>query len=206
MTMMVLPKSCHPIARSSVFPVMNDERMTTEVKAAIAELDQLIQNKIGDQRSNDETMEEFPDIPDVPMDLFVDDYDEMDWEPIDEDSKMPEADENFSPEVFDRYLTASVLLDRGGESQLGTVVKRKRDVEGNPVGRSNMNPLLDTQEYEVEFPDGSVDILTANAIAEAMYLQVDEEGHRYAILADIIDHRKDGTATTLDDAMIPGTN
>jgi hypothetical protein len=27
-----------------------------------------------------------------------------------------------------------------------------------------MNPLLDTREYEVEFPDGSIDVLTAQFV------------------------------------------
>jgi hypothetical protein len=51
----------------------------------------------------------------------------------------PEADEYLSLEVFDQYLMANILLDRGDEAQLGTV---KHD--GNPIGRSHPNPLLDT--------------------------------------------------------------
>ncbi len=97
-------------------------------------------------------------------------------------------------------------MDRGGEAMLGTVKNRKRDSEGNPVGRSNMNPLLDTREYEVVFPDGSIDVLTANAIAESLYSQVDEEGRSYSILSEIMDHRKDGNAISSDDAKIPGTD
>jgi hypothetical protein len=34
-------------------------------------------------------------------------------------------------------------------------------------------------------------VLTANAIAESLYSQVDEEGRSYSILSEIIDHRKD---------------
>jgi hypothetical protein len=79
------------------------------------------------------------------------------------------------------------------------------DAEGKPVGLSNTNPLLDSREYDVEFPDGSVDVLTANTIAESLYSQVDQEGRSYAVLAEIVDHRKVGTAVAMDDAMIPGT-
>jgi hypothetical protein len=50
-------------------------------------------------------------------------------------------------------------MDCGGEAMLGTVKNPKRDLKGNPVGRSNMNPLLDTREYKVEFSDGSIDVL-----------------------------------------------
>jgi hypothetical protein len=51
-----------------------------------------------------------------------------------------------------------------------------------------MNPLLDTRENEVKFPDGSIDVLTANAIAESLYSQGDEEGRSYLILSGIVDH------------------
>jgi hypothetical protein len=76
-------------------------------------------------------------------------------------------------------LLKHVLMDHGSEAMLGTVKNRKRDSEGYPVGRSNMNPLLDTREYAVEFPDGLIDVLTANAIAELLYSQVNEEGRSY---------------------------
>jgi hypothetical protein len=33
---------------------------------------------------------------------------------------MPEADEDYSPEAYDQYLTASVLMNRSGEAMLGT--------------------------------------------------------------------------------------
>jgi hypothetical protein len=39
----------------------------------------------------------------------------------------------------------------------GIVKGRKRDADGNPIGKSNDNPLLDTRLYEVEFPDGNID-------------------------------------------------
>jgi len=107
--------------------------------------------------------------------------------------------------VFDQYLTANVLLDRGGDVQLRMVVERKRDHDGNAVGRSNTNPLLETCVCEVEFPDGSVDVLTADTIMEAFYYLLDDEGRSYAVLAGIVDHAKDGTALSADDAFIRGS-
>ena len=35
----------------------------------------------------------------------------------------------------------------------GRVTKRLRNNDGNPVGRANANPILDTREYVVEFDD-----------------------------------------------------
>ena len=49
MTYMVLPKSCPPIARSSVFPLSQDDRLSAEVQALKVDLDTSIQEKIGDK-------------------------------------------------------------------------------------------------------------------------------------------------------------
>jgi hypothetical protein len=89
---------------------------------------------------------------------------------------------------------------------LGMVKSQKWDADGNPVGISNPNPLLDTREYKVEFPDGSVNVLSANAIMEVLYSQVDEQGWTYVILLEIVDHCKDGNAVLADNGFIPGTN
>ena len=185
-----------------MFPLSQDDRLSAEVQALKVDLDTSIQEKIGDKRSDAACFAEFAEVPEIPEDIFIDD--EPTSVPVEE--PMPKADEWYSPEAFDQYLTASVLMDRGGEAMLGTVKSRKRDSEGNPVGRSNTNPLLDTREYEVEFPDGSIDVLTVNAIAESLYSQVDDEGRSYSVLSEIVDHRSDGNAISSDDAKIPGTD
>ena len=51
-----------------------------------------------------------------------------------------------------------------------------------------------------------INVLTANAIAESLYSQVNEEGRSYSILSEIVDHQSDGKAISSDDAKIPGTN
>jgi hypothetical protein len=76
------------------------------------------------------------------------------------------------------------------------VTTRKQDADGNPIGKSHSNPILDSRLYEVEFPDGSTDLFTANTIAESMYSQIDDEGHTYQLMDEIIDHQKDGTAVS----------
>lgn len=54
--------------------------------------------------------------------------------------------DNYSPEVFNKYLSAQIVTDRGGEMLRGTVKSRKRDSDGKPAGSSNPNPILNTQE------------------------------------------------------------
>ena len=91
-----------------------------------------------------------------------------------------------------------IALPRGAgdpeDTQFAKVTKRLQDAEGRPIGTANDNPLLDTREYEVEFLDGHVESMSANLSAQHLFSQVDEEGHRYILLDDIIDFRRDGNA------------
>jgi len=48
-----------------------------------------------------------------------------------------------------------VCVPKGGEMSYGTVKNRKQKLDGDLMGRSNVNPILDTSIYEVEFDDGS---------------------------------------------------
>ena len=50
-----------------------------------------------------------------------------------------------TPEVNENYVNASVMLSRGNGYARGKVVRRKRDTDGNSVGRGNDNPILDTR-------------------------------------------------------------
>jgi hypothetical protein len=52
--------------------------------------------------------------------------------------------------------------------------------------------MLDTRNYEIEFPDGRSDEYTANVIAKNMYAQCDIEGRQFNLIEGIIDHRTDG--------------
>ncbi len=105
-----------------------------------------------------------------------------------------------TPKAYDEYLTAEVLLPIMGNVTKANVTGRKRDADGNPIGKRNVNPMLDTREYEVVFPDGVTDVFTANIIvAENLNSHVDEEGNSYSIMSEITDHKSDGSAVTKDD-------
>ena len=93
-------------------------------------------------------------------------------------------------------LYLPMTLPHGGTLARGRVTERKRDHEGNVIGRSNSNPILDTQEYEVKFEDGDVTKLTANAIAESMYAMCDENGDHILLFDAIVDHKKNENEMT----------
>jgi len=100
-------------------------------------------------------------------------------QPDETKAPMPDLEEadDIQHEAYDRYITARVCVPKGGEMSYGTVKNRKRRLDGDLMGRSNANPILDTSIYEVEFDDGSTEAYTANIIAEHIYSQVDGEGY-----------------------------
>ena len=68
---------------------------------------------------------------------------------------MPEMDD-IMPEAMDNYIGVEIMIYHGDTVAQGSVGRRKRDVEGNTIGRANSNPILDTQVYEVEFEHRSM--------------------------------------------------
>ena len=82
----------------------------------------------------------------------------------------------------------------------GQVVCQKHDADGNQIGRSNQNTILDTCCYEVEFPGGEE--LATNIIAESMNAQCDVNGNEYLLLEAFIDHRKNGSSLSVEDQKV----
>ena len=97
------------------------------------------------------------------------------------------------------YIGVDLLFPKGGIMTRGGVTAQKRDADGNPKGRANSNPILDTREYTVTFDNGDVTNLTANLIAELMYAQCDPNGSQYVLLDSLIDHQRLDTALRLSD-------
>ena len=50
-----------------------------------------------------------------------------------------------TPEVDDHYIGAEILLPRWDQVARGNVVARSKDTNGNVMGRSHTNPMLDTR-------------------------------------------------------------
>jgi hypothetical protein len=88
----------------------------------MADLDLSIREKIGDSVSKKEIdaalMGLFPHVPDNILEPY---------------STMPESDD-YTPEAYDEYLMAKVLLPSGGDVARAKVIGHKRDADGNPTG------------------------------------------------------------------------
>ena len=111
-----------------------------------------------------------------------------------------------TPEASDNLVGAQVMLPLGGQLARGRVTRRKRDREGNVVGRADDNPILDTREYVVEFDTGETTEHTANIIAQSLYSQCDDDGHKILLFEAIVDHRRSTTALMKSEQRFRGNN
>jgi hypothetical protein len=102
-----------------------------------------------------------------------------------------------TPDTYGQYVGASVNVPIGNEIRTGKVTGRKREVDGTLAGTANTNPMLDTRNYVVDFPDCRSDEYTANIIAQNMYAQCDEVGKQLNLMDGIVGHKTDGQAVTL---------
>ncbi len=59
------------------------------------------------------------------------------------------------------------------------------------------------REYRFTFDDGDETVMSANLIAEAMYVQCDPDGNQYIHLDSIVDHKRlDSTLRSLDQKVV----
>jgi hypothetical protein len=207
MSYWILTEAGRVIARTTVQRVTNLELSTVEVQQRCQHYDERVNDILNDENhviphGNDIVLQDWNDYPVDEDPDFVEEF-----QHVISDQSVPEQDDNFTPDVFDdTYLHMEIALPRGGgdqeDTQFAKVVKRLRDKEGRPIGTANENPMLDTREYEVEFLDGHRESLSANTIAQHLFSQIDEEGHRHLLLDDIIDFRRDDTAVDKEDAFV----
>ena len=198
----ILGKSCKPTVRSTVWSVTVEEKQTLEVQSLSEELHASVKSKIGDHRTDDnEVNQELEDIlPEPDEDIYLEDDTEEEEKT---ENRRSEADE-YTPEAFDNYLNAEVMLPRGGENLKATIIKRSKNADGIPTGTASSNPILDTREYVARFDDGAEQAYAANLIAENLYSQVDQEGHHFTLMKEIIDHEVSESALPRDQSQVRG--
>ena len=193
MSFWILTSGSKVLSRTTVQRVTNLELQLEETVARCRAFDAQVKERLGDvEHYLDEAGKVTPSDWDTAHGFDPEFQEE--FQRVINATEVPEADASFTPDVLnDTYLNMELSLPRaGGEVEIGRVVKRLRDKDGLPIGTANDNPILDTRIYEVEFSDGHRASLSANMIAENLFAQVDPEGHRHVMFAEIIDHRTNG--------------
>ncbi len=177
------------VCRSTLQHLTDEELSTSVHKDMRRRFDESIKHHLGPAA----LPQDFPAEDLTPDPTYFDDTNAMD----------PEyGDAEITSKIGDNYLSAELMLPKGGVMVKGHVTACKRDREGNPVGHANHNPILDTRSYIVNFDDGNQTELTANMIAESSYLQCDPEGNQYVLLEEIVDLRRLSAAVKLSDQKI----
>lgn len=187
-------------SRTSVQPLSDTDQHSSDIAERIKELDEGIAKRLGDppnfltDDANNLILQEDES-------LFDDGID-----PNDETRMIDEDHLIYSPDAYDPYIGVEILLPEGGDQVRATVPKRVKGNDGQPIGKSNTNPILDSRLYEVEYSSGCVEQIQANIIAQNMFAQIDSEGRRYMLIKEISDHKKDNTAMLQGDNIIIGKN
>ena len=176
----VLAKSGKVVSTSFVKRVNPDKF----VEADWTDYDRSITDYLGKATKNDMPFILPPDL----VDPLMDDSDEL-VIPM-EPEAMTKDREDYTPEECDTYINAVIMLPSGDKIRKGTVTKRKRDHDGNPIGKENNNPKLDSREYIVTFEDGHEEELMANTIAVAIHSRTDSDGRERLVIDEIMDHRR----------------
>ena len=188
----LMPVSGRPIVTTTVQHVIAEDYRNPDLKDRIDDFNASLTTRLDDANfvlpGNDIDDYYQHDIYDIPLQRESDNGDGWNGDlPIDDDVV-----------AFDNLVGATFLLDPtkspNNVATKATVVKRKTDALGKPIGTQHPNPLLDTREYEVELEDGTYDSYFANTIAENLWSQCDSEGRQFNIIRGIIGHKTDGHA------------
>ena len=181
----ILKENGQVISRTTVQPIQYDDMHKPET---IQQLERF-QSAINPILSDDNHI-----INNVQATFYLQDaywYDEEAFEFV--EPITPEVDD-YEEETYDNLIGQELSLPAGGMLARAKIINRKRDQDGNLVGKRSNNHLANTAVYEVEFTSGEIREYMANTLVEAMMADCDEEGKKHLLLESILDHRKDNTA------------
>ena len=213
----VLTEKTTRLDRTSIFPLTVEDLNSEPTKQKMAEFDATLKAKLKERAASmkdpvelDAELVEKMLEEDTPKHVAYEEWEDFKMGITDVDpTKKEEIPDLVDADDldFNKYLSAKVRIPQGGYTFAnGKVVRRARDSNGELIGKSHSNPLLDTSVYEVELEDGSVERYNANIIAEHIYAQVDDDGYTMMLVDEIIDHRSNEQALTKADGFVRGPN
>jgi hypothetical protein len=185
------------VPRRTVRRLSQDELISESEKDKRSAFNAAIKSKLGDSVTKPSKPASPDFVPYSDGDLDPISLEDIEEDPIDEDGTS-----QFEKPVTDHLIHAEVVLPKGEQMQMARVIGRSKSDDGRILGIHDDNPMLNTLLYDVQFPDGTIKEYAANVISENMFSQVDAEGHSYALLEAIVDHKRDSTAVDRADKYI----
>jgi hypothetical protein len=163
------------ICRSTLQHLTNEERSSSVHQEMRCKFDESIEQHLGPAA----LPQDFSSKDLTPHPAYFDDTNAID---------LDYGDAVIMPEIGDNYMFAELMLPKGGVMVKGHVTARKRNRDSNTIGPANVKQNIDTRSYIVNFDNGNQTELTANMIAESLYLQCDPDGNQHVLLEEIVDH------------------
>ena len=169
MTYLIINENGKVMSRSTVQRITNLELQQEETKIKCAAFMIKLNNYLGDpdahiitdpnpdehyiELNNEEQKEIIKSMGDISID------------------QVPGDPDSFTADSVDPLINSQIKLSRGTDNtyDIGKVSKRLKDVHGNPIGKRDDNPDLDTRLYDVTWSDGSTEPLFANTITQNLY-------------------------------------
>ena len=191
LTAKILKINGKTVARSSYTAVSKDEMEQPIVKENMEKFTRTVEEALKSTAAGQPPKDE-----ETPAFLPYEDWDN-EKDPV----TIPDRDE-YDITMYDPYLHSQVLLPHEGEGKVAKVKFRKRDSEGNLIGRAAANPVQDTREYIVEFEDGSEGQYSANVISGNMISRIDSDGNQQPLMRQLVDHRKKKDAISSNNSYV----
>ena len=168
------------------------EQKTTEWKDRMDIYEREINDKVTMTKETKLNISDVPEWNQLALDEYASEF-TTEFQHIVNDDSIPEADKYYQN---NGYMNMEVGMRRGADGGIERAMVKKRAIgpDGSPIGIPNKNPLLDTRKFEVEYRDGTIEVMPANVIAENIMSQVDEQGHKQMMIDEIVDHKKSDEA------------
>ena len=90
--------------------------------------------------------------------------------------------------------------------EFARVTKLLKEKCGIPIGTASKNSILDTRMCEVEYADGYNIAMVANTITNNLLAQVNQDGQRFILFDEMINHRNFGKEIKEEDTFIHMVN
>ncbi len=201
------------IAETTVQHVTREDLDNPSIATQVKEFDDKLNERLNDTNFKLATPDEYKLLEnfDMPADPA---YGTDDTTPNSADYDFGVEDDSEDPGDLDTFIGAHLVFtsDQNNGGDIATrpakakVLGRSTDTGGNKIGSYHKNPLLSNAMYDVEYEDGTVDRMFANAIAENIWSQTDDEGRVSFVMKEITGHRYNNRALSSDDAWIISNN
>ena len=211
MTYWVLPKSCIPVAESTVQHVTVSDMDEPDMKERVEKFNKDMREKIArNTQLVPKTNESMCYLQDEYARPMVNQ--DMSWAHGDPTAgfgrheELKEEEDEYDLSNMDNFINSEVLLkvddimgpERPTRPKAGVVIGRSKDEQGRPIGTAHDNPYLSSAIYDVLDDDGVIHRLLANQVAENLWSQIDNDGHEIKHAHEICGHKKNGHAVEID--------